>query len=301
MLDSAAFRIPVARDAKGRIVPPEEATKGRRYTCPACGGRVHLHAGDRKRRHYHHAAGACAAETVLHLSAKELVAQAVADWRAGGLAPAFLRRCAHDGCEASTRQTMPKKILRAAVEHPSPSGYVVDVALLGPADLPVAGVEILVTHAVDDRKALELGVPWIEVDAAQVCAAAGRELVPLRDRFLPWLCPAHAETRGEVFRAERAARRKLALLTRALPWSLDAFPGYRVEGASTCPRGHESLVFTWDGREPPWPRPPHVVAVADDTDPLYDATRKGLRRVLAFRRRWTSACVTCGEPIRVRD
>src|SRR5262249_54129147 len=190
------FRIPVACDERGRLVAPEGASRGARYTCPACQAVVDLHAGEMKRRHYHHRRSSCSAEGVVHLSAKRLVAQAVEDWRSGGAPITFRRRCGEAGCEAQTAQEMPRKVLRAAEEWRLRTGHVVDVALLGPADLPIAAIEIVVSHEVDDTKAFELGLPWIEVDGASVCESGGRVLVPVRDRFLPWLCEEHAHRRG---------------------------------------------------------------------------------------------------------
>lgn len=297
MLASAAFKIPIAATTAGRLVAPEDAERGVRYGCPSCSGAVTLHAGERKARHFHHRRSACSVETVLHVSAKRLIVQAVEAWKAGGPAPVFVRACAEPGCEATTNQPMPRKIVRAAEELAVRSGHVVDVGLVGLADLPVAAIEVLVTHAVDEAKAFELGVPWIEVDAAAVCAARGRVLTPLRDRFLPWLCEAHVERRGEAKREERSARQTHNALVRALPYRLEAFPGYRIAGTATCPSGHETLVFAWTGREPPWPRPPHVVACAKEEDQVYEATRQKMRGVLAFRHGWASACVRCGAKL----
>ncbi|MBX3190560.1 MAG: hypothetical protein KF819_26400 [Labilithrix sp.] len=296
MLASASFRIPVARDAKGRLVPPEEAVKGRRYACPSCAAAVHLHAGEKKKRHYHHGESACSRETVLHVSAKRLIVQAVEAWRAGdGPAPVFVRACARaPRCEERTRQPIPKKVSRALCELRLASGHVVDVGLVGVADLPIAAVEVLVSHAVDARKAFEIGVPWIEVDAGAVCDTRGRELSPVRDHFLPWLCADHADRRGEAHRDAQIARKTKNQLVRALPYRIEEFPGYVVSDVTRCPNGHDALVFAWSGREPPWPRPPHVVACAADEDVVYDASQKKLRGVMAFRRRWASACAKCG-------
>lgn len=300
--DASTFRIPVARDARGRLVAPAHAKRGEQYVCPGCDGRVDLHAGEKKQRHFHHRAGTCTSESVLHLSAKRLVAQAVEDWLDGGPAVTFLRSCAHPGCEARRRQEIPKKVAGVALEHQIFSGHVVDVALLaaGPQGflaLPVAAIEVRFTHAVDAHKARELGVPWIEVDAEQVCAAEGRELVPVRDRFVPWLCAEHEETRGKGARAEREDREKRAALAKRMGLRLADYPGYRVERVGRCPRGHESLVFAWDGREPPWPRPPNVVARQADFDWSYGAATKRVSKVLPWRRTYASVCATCGEPL----
>lgn len=297
MLESASFRIPVARDPKGRLVTPEDAVKGRRYECPSCSGAVVLHAGEKKRRHFHHHASACAEETVLHLAAKQLIVQAIEGWIAGEPSPVFVRRCAEPGCEARTRQPLPKKVVRAIPELRVRSGHVVDVGLVGLADLPIAAVEVLVSHEVDVEKAFELGLPWIEVDAASVCESGGRTLVAVRDRFLPWLCEDHEQRRGLAHRETRAAREQKGALVRSLPYRLEEFPAYRIAEVVTCPNGHDTLLFEWEGKQPPWPRPPHVVAHEASEDALYDAPAKRLRSVLAFRRRWASACIRCGARV----
>lgn len=290
------FRIPAGRDARGRLVSPAEATKRAQYMCPACSGRIDLHAGEKKRRHFHHRAGACSSETVVHLSAKRLVVQAVEDWLAGGEPPVFLRTCAHGSCEATTRQAMPRKVGRAIEEHRLASGHVADVALLARvADVPVAVIEVLHTHAVDDAKAFELGVPWIEVDAAQVCEDGGRLLVAVRDRLLPWLCAEHASSRGEPQKRARADRERLGLVLRRLDYRLADFPRYRVERVATCPSGHDAVVFAWEGASPPDPRPPHVVAVERTLDPTYRPATKGWKKLLPYRRAFASVCPTCGQ------
>lgn len=303
MRASTSFRIPVAADPNGRLLPPEEASKGVPYVCPSCGGGVDLHAGEKKRRHFHHRASSCTEETALHAAAKRLVAQAVLEWREHGGPPiVFVRRCAEEGCEATTRQYIPKKVVRAECEHRTRSGHVVDVALLGAADLVVAAIEILVTHEVDERKAFELGVPWVEVHAKDVCAARGLVLTPVRDRFLPWLCEAHADRRGAAKREERDERKTRTTILRKLGYRLDDYPGYRIDRTTTCPNGHDALVFAWDGREPPWPRPPHVVACEAEGDFVFDVGKARPRRVLPFRRAWASVCPTCDARLpRPRD
>jgi hypothetical protein len=230
---------------------------------------------------------------VLHLAAKELIVAAIEAWRAGAASPVFVRRCAEPGCEATTRQPVPKKVLRAVTELGVRSGHVVDVGLLGPADLPIAAIEVLVSHEVDDTKAFELGLPWIEVDARTVCATGGQVMEAVRDRFLPWLCEDHEERRGHAARESRELREKRNALVRALPYRLDEYPGYRIADVVPCPNGHDALLFAWDGKQPPWPRPPHVITHEKEHDALYDARTKRLRAVAAFRRQWSSICPRC--------
>jgi hypothetical protein len=297
---AAAFVVPAGRDPDGRLVIPSEADKATQYVCPSCDAPVDVHAGEKKRRHFHHRAGAstCTSESVLHLSAKRLIVQAVDDWLAGTRdAPTFIRTCAHSDCTASTKQALPKKVGAAVVEHRLRTGHVVDVALLArAADLPIGAIEILHTHAVDETKAFELGLPWIEVDAAQACEAGGRVLVPVRDHFLPWLCRDHADTRGDDHAAQRRDRERLAVIARGLDYRIADFPAYRIERVTTCPNGHDAIVFGWDGRSPPDPRPPHLVAFEADLDVTF---RRGLgfKKLLPYRRSFASVCPSCGARV----
>ncbi len=190
---------------------------------------------------------------------------------------------------------IPRKVRRAAEEWRLRSGHVVDVALLGPADLPIAAIEVRVTHDVSEAKGFELAIPWIEVDGEAVCASpfAGRELVPLVDRFLPWMCDEHASRRGMPRRERLAAERLYKSLVRALGYDLADFPGYRIEGVTRCPNDHDTIVLGWTGKQPPWPRPEHVVAFEADEDALFDRITSRVRTVLPFRKRWSSVCTTC--------
>lgn len=301
MAASESFKIPAAVGANERLVMPEEASRGGAYRCPACDTRVDLHAGEKKRRHFHHRVSTCSAESVVHLTAKLLIARAVEQWVAGGPPVTFERRCAHDDCEARCRQTIPAKVGAVALEHALPSGHVVDVALLARSlPLPVAAIEVHHTHAVDREKAFEMGIPWIEVDAAQVCEAAGRELVVTTDRFLPWFCSEHEGERGRSHRAARVDRSTAAAVVRKLPFRIADFPGYRVACATRCPNGHDALLFEWDGKEPPWPRPPLVVAVEKTVDYTFGAVSKRPAKALPFRRTYASACPTCGATLDAR-
>lgn len=295
MTTSAAFKIPAAFDAQGRLVVPEEAARGGVYGCPACDARVDLHAGEKKRRHFHHRISTCNPESVVHLTAKLLIARAVEAWLDGGPSVTFERRCAHEDCEATCRQAIPAKVGAVTLEHRLPSGHVADVALLArAAPLPVAVIEVHHTHAVDREKGFEMGVPWIEVDAAQVCDARGRELAVTTDRFLPWFCGEHEDERGRSHRAERAGRGAASALARRLPFRMSEFPGYRIARATRCPNGHDALLFSWDGKEPPWPRPPLVIAVEKDEGWTFGRTTKRPTKTMPWRRAYASACPSCG-------
>jgi predicted RNA-binding Zn-ribbon protein involved in translation (DUF1610 family) len=294
---TSGFAVPFALSAAGALVSPEDATPRARYACPQCGGVVDLHAGEKKSRHFHHrAGGSCTPESASHRIAKMLVAEAVAAWRRGEQpAPRFVRRCASPACNRLSHQPMPAKVREAALEHRLRSGKIVDVALLGPGGLPIAAVEVLCSHEVDEAKAKELALPWIEVDAAQVCATGARLLVPVKDRFLPWLCDEHAPARRARAREQREEPLRRSALLRRLGFRLEDFPGFRIARMVSCPRGHDAFVFAWDGADPPWPRPPLVVARAAEADWSYSVAEGRGRKVLPWRRRYVSVCPACGQ------
>jgi hypothetical protein len=298
MATTDGFRIPAAFDVEGRLVAPDGAARRRAYRCPACAGQIDLHAGAKKRRHFHHRASACSAESVTHLSAKLLIERAVNAWLAGGPPVVFVRRCAHADCAAQCRQTIPAKVGGVVLEHSLRSGHVVDVALMSrlprASPLPIAAVEVHHTHAVDAEKAFEIGIPWIEVDAWQACETEGRELVVTTDRFLPWLCEEHEGERGVEHRVARTQRSTAAALARKLPFDIKDFPGFRIARATSCPNGHDALLFAWDGKDPPWPRPPFVVAVEKDFDWSFGRVSERPTKALPWRRSYASACPQCG-------
>jgi hypothetical protein len=291
------FAVPFAIDGHGRLVPPEEARRRVVYVCPSCNQPVDLHAGERKRRHFHHrASAACSAESVAHRTAKRLIVERIRLRRAGEPAPRFLRRCAFVGCERTSLQAVPAKVREAVDELRLRSGRVVDVGLLGAGGLPIAAIEVRQSHEVDAEKAGELPLPWIEVDAAQVCATGAARLEPTQDRFLPWFCDEHAGTRRASARAVMHEPRRRNALVRRLPFRLEDFPDFQVEKLVACPAGHDAFVFAWNGVEPPWPRPPLVVARASDGDWRYGPDGK-LRRLLPFRKKYVSVCPACGEEV----
>ncbi|HEY1692208.1 MAG TPA: competence protein CoiA family protein [Polyangiaceae bacterium] len=293
---ASSFAVPWALTALGTLVDPEAARPRARYRCPQCQGPVDLHAGEQKRRHFHHrGTTGCTSESVLHTTAKQLLVEAVTAWKTGGEPPRLERRCAVEGCESTTRQALPAKVMEAACER-AVGGYVVDVVLLGRGGVPVAAIEVFHTHAVGAEKARALLLPWVELDASQVCATGGRLLVPVRDKLLPWLCEEHAPERRERAKQGREAPLRRNALVRRLALRMEDYPGFRIEKVVACPRGHDALVFAWDGGDPPWPRPPLVVARGKDADWKYGSDGK-VRKVLAYKRSYASVCPDCGEVV----
>lgn len=163
------FRVPLGLDADGRLVERTLVEKGREYRCPACLAPLVVRAGEIRAHHLAHVASAgCSPETALHDSAKRLIAEVVNDWLAGrAQAPTIETDCAF--CYESVPEPLLARFHDAVIERRLEDGLVADVAFVN-AERVVGAVEIRVTHAVDEGKARQLSVPWIELDAEAVIA-----------------------------------------------------------------------------------------------------------------------------------
>jgi len=72
------IRVPCAKTSDGKVVFPHTCRRSKDYTCVRCGSQVVLKRGAVKVPHFaHKGAGACAGESLLHLSTKEFIAAAV--------------------------------------------------------------------------------------------------------------------------------------------------------------------------------------------------------------------------------
>lgn len=282
------FLIPFARDpVTGALVRREDAALAHRYSCLGCKGALIVREGTR-RRHFAHlvATPECAPETVLHRTAKALLVGVVRAWKNGtGERPSVVRTCPR--CLATKVQPLPDHVTTATEEQAVEGGRIVDVALFS-GDVVTAGLEVLVTHAVDAAKGQALPVPWIELSADAVIANP-LCWVPLQDRFRPWnceRCAAIARRRAEE--ARRLAAELDALgreVGMRLPWRS---PYTTVIGNCYADRvcGRRIPIFSWPGhhqwtrRPPPTPRPPTVKYEWSNT---------------LGSKYWANVCVYCGR------
>lgn len=193
-------------------------------SCPACGRRLILKLGPVRRHHAAHPPDAtCVAtrpETALHLDVKLALAARLAD----GADPAALLtlrlHCAAgaDACGASRDVQWVRGWDEVIVEGwvAAPAAQRRPDILLRRAGVPIAAIEVLVSHRVTDEKAealARLGVPWVELCASEallealVPRDAGGLMLPA-DRIGPdeapagWRCDAHAR-RETLLRAAR--------------------------------------------------------------------------------------------------
>lgn len=214
---------------------PSSARKGVPYRCPSCKDPLIFKAGPIRVRHFAHDRSAtCTSESVLHHTAKLLVAEQ--------RRPAVLRKCT--ACFEMREQTLEREI--AQLEYRLPSGRVADVALLV-GGRPSCAVEVRVTHAVTLQKAQEIGLPWIEVDAEDIVRdpEVWRPSKDRLGRFRCRDCEARSEDRKRA--AIRLAADRGVKLPPSPPYSFATYPCYN------CKR--EILVYTWSDRTHPPPSP----------------------------------------------
>ena len=235
MSKSVKLRVPFAFGDEKRLYDPETAEKGKRYFCPACQDTVILRKGEIKKAHFaHKVSETCNQETILHKTAKQLIVEIISDWKSNKTdAPVLKRTC--EICRQSKDQPLPDKVECAMLEYRMSDGFVVDVALVVENE-PTAAIEIRATHAVDEKKAELLSVPFIEVEGQKVIEDP-TVLEPILDQFLPFTCRAckRAKARFQIKVNEIAKQTGVELPNR-----------YYRYGFCECWRcKREIIVFAW--------------------------------------------------------
>jgi ssDNA-binding Zn-finger/Zn-ribbon topoisomerase 1 len=238
------FVIPLALNAAGDLVRAAGGEKGNEYSCPQCLVTIVLRKGEVRRPHFAHVVGTpCSPESVAHKTAKMLIAQVVRSWRAGGPAPAVIRRCPR--CHGPHCQRIPERVHRAVVESPLDTCVVPDVTLLGPDGRALAVIEILATHAVDESKKPKLTVPWIELSSDHVLDDP-LVWVPVQDHLKALRQCAACNARDAALGARYDAN------------------GYLAKPYVCYKCGASMSVYTWRGKSlwddehPPSPIPPTI-------------------------------------------
>lgn len=248
--------IPYAESEDGRLVTPDDAVSGKMYWCPSCEADLVLKVGlGLVRRHFSHPAhGACSQESVLHNTAKRLLAQCIEEHARGdGQQIELVCQCSE--CHGEWHHPLPRGSFDRAALEVSIGGYRSDVVAFRGKEIVLA-IEVLVSNAVSSEKSRGLPVSWIELRAEE---ALDQPLLwkPVAARLKPIACrPCSAK----VERVRQVAR----------AWNIpdDLYTPYRdPEGASyvaaveKCFRcGEDIPVFWWRGVpycqvEPPAPRP----------------------------------------------
>lgn len=162
----AALKVPFVLGSDGRIYDVNAAPSGMTFKCPACTSAVFRRTARGRRPHFFHAAAPhCSEESIVHEAAKYAVAQTLQNALKGKARPTICRPC--DTCFDVVEEPLGIHYTNVLVEEHIANGRCPDILLLT-QNLPVACVEICHTHAVDDDKAADLHLPWIELKALDV-------------------------------------------------------------------------------------------------------------------------------------
>jgi len=270
------LKTPLAIEAAtGALVSAEDAKRGETYFCPGCGDELIFKAGAVKVHHFaHKPSQICSQETIIHKTAKLVIKQAIASWKAGtGPAPVIRRRC--EVCRTRIDVPLPEKVDRAALEVRLDNGFIVDLGLMVNGR-PEAGIEIFVTHAVDAEKSENLALPFVELDGYAVIDNP-LQWTPIKDHFRPFTCRACTE----AFRRFQARTAQIARYSK-----IELPEDYFRYAPISCWRCKKSiLVFTWPGKQLHEDRPPRKEPTPRTIQYMYSKTLGG--------NYWANSCPYC--------
>jgi hypothetical protein len=201
-------------DGRPRCVSDFAALPSRqrpRPSCPLCGRKLTLKLGRIRRHHAAHAPNddcrATRPETALHIDTKLYLAEQLTSAMATDPTLLIRQRCEGtppEGCDATRDESWAHGWDEVVVETGVTAARSRPDILLRKAGVPIAAIEVLVSHRVPDEKAAALedaGLPWIEIRAdpelleGETAWRASRPLpierVSRRGTSRSWRCDAH--------------------------------------------------------------------------------------------------------------
>lgn len=278
-MNNDEFKVPYGRLANGQLVKPTEANKTSRYFCPGCSCELIFKSGSVLSAHFaHRAEGACTGESVLHKTAKALLVQTVRQHAKARLVNLV---CVCEKCQNSFVKKLPSNAFEDAFEEVKVGKRICDVVTCKDGEANLA-IEVLATHAVDEMKASDLDIFWIELTASDVIANP-HIWRPMQSRLKPQTCSKCAKLQSELksLQIENGLREHPAANHAKAP-----YPPYLV-AKDICYSCKKTVpVYWWQGvpfcqQSPPEPRP----------------------KTLQFRyskkyggKYWMNTCAACGAP-----
>lgn len=172
MTGASSFKVPFGLDPDDSITQVGRAIRGITYRCPQCLAPLTLRAGAVKAKHFsHRGGGSCSYESVLHHAAKLQLHKVVQGWLDGwGMGPVIVLPCEGNTigfCTSEIHRPLQRERVDGVRLEATVGDFRPDVVLfLG--DKAVLGLEVLVSHEVDEAKASGSSHKWIELDANRV-------------------------------------------------------------------------------------------------------------------------------------
>ena len=266
-----ALQVPYGVSQHGDLVPARDADADAVYACPGCAGLLVLHAGAVRAKHFAHKANtACDGETLVHITAKLLVAKIINEHSNSNTG--ITLQCTCSKCESPVQRELPHSAFTHSEIEERIGPYVCDVVAFKEGTAVLA-VEIFNSHAVGGEKAEQLGLPWIELEAAEVLADPFNWR-PVQMRLKPTLC---LDCKAERAELERVAAR----------WKLPLSEPLYVAAVAPCWGCKEKIIWYW------WPGVPFAQEKPPEPVP----------RTLQFRfskmyggKYWMNICPGCRAP-----
>jgi hypothetical protein len=163
------LRVPLGLDTSGALVRAAEADRLTPYACPSCQAVLVLRAGTKRIKHFSHSPnGVCSPESILHKTAKLLIANVISANAAGTPAGEIVLDRTCDSCRATYHHTLPLKTFTAAAQEVRVGKFICDVVGYREKGVHALSIEILHTHSVNGEKLEALQGYWIELDAEAV-------------------------------------------------------------------------------------------------------------------------------------
>lgn len=248
--------VPYGQSPEGRLVSATDATHETTYCCPDCLSPLVLHAGQLVVRHFaHKSSGPCTSETIAHKTAKRLLVQVISEYSSASRTQKISIVCNCKHCKKPTSISLPLNSFSIAIEEHRIGSFVCDVMAFR-GSTPVLGIEVLVTHAVDEKKGFELQTPWVELTATEVLENP-YFWRPTASRLKPVAC---ADCKNHADKLKGISERWSQPLHEPARFRDSPKNSYlaAIECCWKCK--NEILVYWWDAvpfatKEPPAPKP----------------------------------------------
>lgn len=249
------LQVPYGRAQTGAMVQVAAADRSCSYSCPGCGAKLVLRNGDIRQKHFSHPSHpSCTQETILHQTAKALLAEVI-QANALGLEAAIELGCQCRWCDRQYFAVLKAGTFSKATVEKAVGPYIGDVVAAS-AGKDALVLEVVVTHHIEPEKAVNLALPWIEVMADDILADP-RRWNPIQAKLQPTTCSECKEYSRKV--QEVCEKWGIETSLYSPLYQHDQKPYVAaVERCFKC--DEETPVFWWPGvpfcqSAPPQPRP----------------------------------------------
>lgn len=252
-----SLKVPYGLDHQGKLVVADNALKSDIYKCPSCNAELVLRSGEIRTKHFSHSTSAnCGLESILHITAKRLIESAINE-NAFGTSVIHLKSNCENCCEDFILD-IPIKTFTGSKQEVKVSEYICDVVGYRNDQIAIA-IEILNTHKVDQKKAENLPVYWVELKAEDVLINPN-QWSPVQSHLKSAYCRSCKDRFKHIYNVCDSNKIDRSLYSVIKKTEINHYIA-ETEICFKCKE--ETPVFWWKGvpfcqTEPPFPRPHSV-------------------------------------------